>query len=603
MPHRLGLAVTAALGLLGAVYAQPQSSTPQQNQTTQPAGQTGQNPAASPAQDSGAGRPPLQPPPPQPGQTQSAADLYRNTPPPPAIRTTTRLVQVSVVVHDGHGNPITDLTKDDFVVLDEKQAQEIRIFSVETNSVPANPSRPLPADQYTNRFEKQGEVPTSVTVILFDGLNTKVTDQAYAKQQVVKFIQTQVKPQDRVAIYSLGSDLRILHDFTNDSSSLLAALGAYNGRYSPLPDASEPSPYEDADDNVSDFMANAFQHEANFYMQNRVHQTVEALTAIANHVGTLPGRKNLIWVSAAFPFSLGFDGQQQRSFDTQELYADDVETAARALTNANVAVYPVDARGLMTADTGVQQSAGAHLHGSAMARDRGFTSPSTSNFDTMNTLAEDTGGKAYYNGNDVWEAVREAIDDSRVTYELGYYPQGIEWNGKFRTIKVEVKRSGAHVRARKGYYAMAEPRLTPELRQAIIAISARSPLEPTGIGMNVAVEKEAGDERKLKTVTSFDLHDFAMELKDGRWNGAVDTVYLQMDGKNQIVDAVDQTFQLHLDPALYQRLMAQGMTNSKVLLIRPGAIELKVMYRDAVTGTIGGVSVPLAKYFPAASAN
>ena len=579
MPRPSGLMLAVTVGLLAASASSPQSSTvPAPSETGQT--QTAQTTA------------PVSPP------SQSIQ-------PPPAIRVTTRLVQVSVVVHDGHGNPITDLTKDDFVVLDEKQPQEIRIFSMETNELPPHPPPPLPPNTYTNRIQEQGNVPTSITVILFDGLNTEVSDQAYAKKQVVKFIETQVHPQDRVAIYSLGSDLRILHDFTNDSSSLLAALADYRGRYTPLPQASVPQLSDNPNANIAAFLDNAYEHEANFYMRNRVHQTVEALTDIANHVGTLPGRKNLIWVSAAFPFSLGFDPADTRGFDTQELYADEVETAARALTNANVAVYPVDARGLMTADMGTtaQSVSGGHLRGSAMAHESQFSGPSTENFDTMNSLAEDTGGKAFYNRNDIWGAIRDAIDDSRVTYELGYYPQGVEWNGKFRSIKVEVKRSGAHVRARKGYYAMPEPKLTPQLRQAIIALAAKSPLEPTGIGINVSVEKEAGADRKLRAVAGFDLHDFAMELKDGRWQGAVDTVFLQIDNTGGIVDALDQTFQLHLDPNLYQRLLQQGVTTSKELAIRPNAIELRVMVRDAATGTIGGVSVPLAKYFPVATSS
>jgi len=519
--------------------------------------------------------------------------------PPPAIRATTRLVQVSVVVHDKHGNPVSDLTKDDFVLLDEKQLQEIRIFSVETNDLPPHPPAPQPPDTYTNRIQERGNVPTSITVILFDGLNTEITDQAYAKKQVVKFIETQVHPQDRVAIYSLGRDIRILHDFSSDATSLLAALAAYSGRNTPLIDASTPLTSDNPNPSVAAFLDEAYQREANSFVESRVHQTIEALTAIANHVGTLPGRKNLIWVSGTFPFSIGYDNIEPITSDAKEMFANDVETAARALTNANVAVYPVDARGLMTADTGVRSDFPGMYRRPTVAQIRGFTTPSTANFDTMNTMADRTGGRAFYNRNDIWGAIRDAIDDSRVTYELGYYPQGIEWNGKFREIKVEVKRPGMHVRARKGYFAMSEPKLTPQLRQAIIALSAKSPLEPTGIGVTVHVLKLDGEQRKLRTVTTLDLHDFALELKDSRWYGAVDTVILQMDNRGEIVDAFDQTFHLHLDQSTYQKYLTEGVTNTKDIVVKPNAIELRVMLRDAVSGTIGGANVPLAKYFPA----
>ena len=503
-----------------------------------------------------------------------------------------------MVVHDKHGQPITDLTEKDFAVLDEKKPQEIRIFSVETNQVPANPPAPLPPDTYTNRIRQRGNVPTSITVILFDGLNTQISDQAYAKRQVVKFIETQVHPQDRVAIYSLGRDLRILHDFTSDASSLLAALQTYRGRETPMPSASVAQRSDNPNPSVAAFLNNAYEREANFFTESRVHQTIEALTAIANHVGTLPGRKNLIWVSATFPFTVGYDNLEARGFDNKEQFADDIEIAARALTNANVAVYPVDARGLITPDTGASANPASPFGNARTARQPAFRPPSTANFDTMNMLADRTGGRAFYNRNDIWGAIRDAIDDSRVTYELGYYPQGVEWNGKFREIKVEVKRPGAHVRARKGYFALPEPKLTPQLRQAIIALSAKSPLEPTGIGITLHVQKPDDGERKLHTVTSFDLHDFAMELQDGVWKGTVDIVLLQMDNRGEIINAEDQTFHLHLDPELYEKYLREGVTNTKDVAILSNAIELRVMLRDGTTGTIGGLTLPLARYFP-----
>lgn len=518
--------------------------------------------------------------------------------PPPAIRVTSRLVQVSVLVHDKHGNPITGLTKDDFVVLDEMKPQEIRVFSVETNDLPAHAPPALPPDTYTNRIQEHGNVPTSITVILFDGLNTEFSDQAYARQQVVKFIRTQVRPNDRVAIYSLGRSLRIVHDFTNDASSLLAAIETYKGRDTTLVDASVAQKSDNPNPAVRAFLDSVFQREANSFVRDRVHQTVEALTAIANHVGTMPGRKNLIWVSGSFPFSIGYDnletgprGNSTFRGDATEFFANDIETAARALTNANLAVYPVDARGLMTADLGMQSN-----------NARAFMAPSTSNFDTMNTLAERTGGRAFYNRNDIWGAIRDALDDCRVTYELGYYPQGIEWNGKFREIKVEVRIPGAHVRSRKGYFALPEPKLTPQLRQAIIALSAKSPLEPTGIEVKVHVQKLGGAERTLRTITAIDLHDFGMEQREGRWYGTVDTVILQMDNKGEIINALDQTYQLHFEPATYQKYLSEGVTSTKDVVILPNAIELRAILRDGTTGTIGGLNIPLAKYFPASPA-
>jgi VWFA-related protein len=575
-----------------------------QNPVSPPAPTVNQKPSSAPGQAGQAPAAPAQNPSGAPDAQQA-----RSQQPPAAIRATTRLVQVSVVVHDKHGDPIADLTKEDFVILDEKRRQEIRLFSMETNRMPEHAPPQLPPNTYTNRIQERGNVPTSITVLLFDGLNTQITDQAYARQQVVKFIQKQLQPQDRVAIYSLGHDLRILHDFSNDAASLLAALGAYKGQDTPQLDASEAQISDNPNAAIAAFLNNAYQYEANFFVTDRVHRTVEALTAIANHVGTLPGRKNLIWISGSFPFSIGYENIERSTSDARELYANDIETAARALTNANLAVYPVDARGLMTFDlenrtTSSNPRGGTMgiISNSAQNRDLRFKGPATSTFDSMNVLADRTGGKAFYNRNDIWGSVREAIDDSRVTYELGYYPQGVDWNGSFHEIKVEVRRPGAHVRARKGYFALPEPKLTPQIRQAIIAQSATSSLEPTGIGVQVRVQPNAG-ERKLHTVASFDLREFALEQRGGRWTGAIDTVFIQLDNRNQIITAIDETYHLNLDLAKYEQLLKEGVTITKDVAILPNAVEMRVVLRDGTTGTVGAVGVPLAKYFPAQSSS
>jgi len=125
------------------------------------------------------------------------------------VRTTTRLVQISVIATDKKGEPVADLTPDDFVVLDNDRPQKIQIFRKETNQPPANPRPPLPPDTYTNRIHETGSATQNVTMLLFDGLNSEVNDQAYARQQAIKFLQ-QIQPHDRLAIYTLGRSLHVL---------------------------------------------------------------------------------------------------------------------------------------------------------------------------------------------------------------------------------------------------------------------------------------------------------------------------------------------------------------------------------------------------------
>ncbi len=143
------------------------------------------------------------------------------------VRVTTRLVEVSVVAETKNGDPVSDLTQEDFTILDQGRAERIAVFTRQRAQEREPTSRPLPPNVFSNRFERLGKAPTSATVVLFDGLNTELTDQAYARQQIVKFLE-QLEPGDQVALYVLGRGPRILQDFTSDSNSLLKALENFN---------------------------------------------------------------------------------------------------------------------------------------------------------------------------------------------------------------------------------------------------------------------------------------------------------------------------------------------------------------------------------------
>ena len=148
-----------------------------------------------------------------------------------SIRVTARLVQVNVVVLNKKGEPVDDLTEKDFTGFDKGQEQKIAFFSKEgaegspTNLPPLAPG--VVSNRYAN-YTSGGQthlalLPTSVTMILLDGLNTAFDDQLYSKEALIKVL-AQLRPSDRVAIYALTDQLRVVHDFSSDTESLLAAV-------------------------------------------------------------------------------------------------------------------------------------------------------------------------------------------------------------------------------------------------------------------------------------------------------------------------------------------------------------------------------------------
>jgi len=292
------------------------------------------------------GQPPAGPPARPPAQTAAQAPVFRST---------TRLVQINVVVHK-HGQPVTDLKKDDFVVLDHGKPQAITFFSMDSaSSLAARPQAPapLPTDIFTNLPAERGSVPTGVTVILLDLVNTGFKDQHYARDGLLKFLK-QIEPEDRIAIFTLGQrGLTLLHDYTTDAASLVERLKGEKGELTPTLDAStlDDSTQQELRDMGLDSIADSNEREADFYTTNRVVNTLAVFDALAQHLAGLPGRKSLIWVSSGIPMMIGFDelptAGSAISTRDQRIFSPEMDAAVRALNNSGIAVYPVDARGLI----------------------------------------------------------------------------------------------------------------------------------------------------------------------------------------------------------------------------------------------------------------
>lgn len=532
------------------------------------------------------------------GQSQSGSSVAvpaqeangSQSPTGPVVRSTTRLVKLSVVVHDKHGNPITGLTKDDFTILDKKKPQKVQVFFTRTTEPLGHSQEPLPADTFSNRMADQS-APSSATVILLDGLNTRFSDVAYARAQIVKFL-LQIRPQDRVALYTLGTDLTLVHDFTSDATSLLASLQKAGLLKAPLqkdPTAVGTSGTAAAPERLSvrlgtpnpnmldPFLKSINRDEKEFVFVDTIGRTIQALKEIGNHVALLPGRKNLIWVSGSFVQTSGLQDVELNTPDGSMLFTTGVDSVANTLNNASLVVYPVDARGL-------------------------FAYPANpGEFEAMDAVAQRTGGRAFYNSNDIFGAIRKAIDDSLVSYELGYYPEVAKWDGSFHKIRVQVKRPGASVRTREGYFALSDPKITPEVHKSLLAGAMTNLLEADGIGITVHVKKPPSDavERHLSISLVLNSSDLSVESRDGKWNGGLDTMLVQLDVKGVVLGATDDAIEFHLTPEKYKQMAEYGLSYKEDSAIMPGASEVRVVVRDASSGKVGAVKVPLAKYMPA----
>jgi VWFA-related protein len=504
------------------------------------------------------------------------------------LKATARLVQVSVVVHDKKGQPVADLKKEDFQIKVDGRVQPISLFSVESaGSLPSSPEK-LPQNTFTNRLEQRPGTPSSVTIILLDAMNTRFTDQSYARQQVIKYLQT-IEPTDHIGIYSLSGSLRVLHDYT-DSTDLIRKLETYKGDVLP----STPSSHEPfGGDSLSLdqwLRGSGSPAERSFYMTNRILGTLRALEFIANHLSRLPGRKNLIWVSGGFPLSIGFENLaawRDPSID-QRTFTDEVNRTVQALNNANIAIYPVDARGLMV-----------DPRFDASRRNVNFNAPlrapvGVRNQESMQELASRTGGRAYYNTNDLKNAIREAVSDTQVTYTLGFYPTNEQHDSKFHEIKLQVvDRSGLNLRYRKGFFDLPELPQDETARRAGLRDAVWSPLDATAVGLTVEVKRvSTPTPNSLEVYVKIDRSSINLEQNKNRWAGRLDVLFIQKDARGNQYSGVTQTIEMNLLQANYERVTQEGLIYKQVLERERRANQIRVVVRDAASGSIGSVSVP-----------
>jgi VWFA-related protein len=520
-----------------------------------------------------------------------------------AVRVTTHLVQVNVVVNDKHGNPIIGLLQDDFSIFDNGKRQPIRIFSAETNLPSAASPTLIPPEIYTNRPEERSKIPASVTVILLDALNTEVADQTLARKQVLQVLR-KIQPHEYVALYWLGNGLRILHDFTADASVLQQVLAGFESKSSrqlensALADPSLTKPNPSAPSGAA-YERQAFrlafdQRVANQSARERVRATAAAMSAIAGHLATRKGRKNLVWVSASFPITLGYDKFDLNwANDTGENFSDDVRKAARALAAADIAVYPVDARGLLGSAIGaISDDLDAHIGDPTDTDAHLPTRGAPEALDTMKLLAERTGGKAFYGSNDIAGAIRRAMDDSRVTYTIGFYAEAVKWDGSFHELKVRVAVPGAEVHSRSGYFALLDPPVNPAQNdQALIAQLAPNGIPATGIGLHVRIRNSS--DAHVAVELHLDLRELQMLRSDDHWTGKVRSAFLQMDSAGHILQVDDRTFNPELDNAAYEKGLQLGITDTRELRLVPSATQLCIVVRDLTNSKMGSIYVPV----------
>jgi len=523
-------------------------------------------------------------------------------PPPPTIRVNTRVVLVDVVVTDKQGKPVNGLKPENFTVQEKGKTQKVAFFTTPEEAMKQNSPPQLGPGIYSNKpeFRSAGG---PVTVLLLDAVNTPFRDQAYARLQM----------------------LRVLQDFTTDPGILIAALERYKPQEQQLV-AGAAAPVSTAIGNVdlgpgatalltmTQAEISAFQGvQVAYQLDRRVEVTLSGMRSLARILAGIPGRKNVVWLTAAFPFDLI---PEDRSVSEAELMASlpniqqkgvgtiasgavaatertshnqDIREVAAEMSSAQVAIYPVDARGLVSGmeflpdDSANRQTLDSSLRAAARVSDVAASQ------ETMRAIAAETGGKAYYNQNEIKVGVGLAMADDSASYTIGYYPEDKKWDGRYRSIKVKVDRQDAEVRHRRGYFAIDPSQLKDKKPEQQVTEALGDMAPDTQVTFSAQVKKT--DKGKIGVDFLIDPRTVTAADSSGgkKLNLVAYAAVLSPEGRmlGNVSQKVDQVFK----DDVYQQILQRGILLHMDLDPQPGQLRLAV--QDVPTGLVGTINAAM----------
>jgi VWFA-related protein len=567
-----------------------------------------------------------------------------NSPAQTTIKTQVRQVLFDVVVTDGKNDPVAGLTREDFSVTEDGALQQILSFEVHTSTgesaVRAEPPLDLSKlrlNTFLNLSRAREDLP--LNVILFDVLNTPISDQSLARRDIKKFLMNQ-PAGSRYAIFVLSDKLHLLQGVTDSEAELLAAMDSRAARSQSTGQGVPNSPVLSASTALADSglvpnfagpqeMLARLQHLEglgdSYLLQRRLGVTVDAFEEISRFLRGVPGRKNLLWLSGSFPVGVLPGGDPIDPFSRAVDFSPELKQAADQLTLNQVAVYPIDIRGLAVNPIYDASNNRAYT-ASSLENDREkFWLQLVGDHDTMEQLAEFTGGHAFYETNGFEQALRMAAEDGSNYYTLSYSPSNTKFDGRLRKIHVNVARKSVHLSYRRNYFADDEATLaqramnaplekrdaamergTPASHELLFSVHAKTVGSPADVTPEQIKDlSQFTPFAKFKNWDSVKMQKYELEFAllrkqvtylitpDGLRHAALEFLYSAYDGDSSLL--LSGTW--NGDPTISPQALGQaraGMYRARLTVAIPvNTSWLRIGVRDAADSRIGSLEIPL----------
>ncbi len=554
------------------------------------------------------------------------------------------LVPVRVVVHDASGHAVDNLQKSDFEIKQDGKPQFITHFSLETpgstqNQVARGEAIALPpdsssyptSDSASGAAAKAGAapqgaltLPTRFVALLFDDVHLDVGDLLNTKTAALRFIETSVKPNERLAIYTISGQHQV--DFTDDRSTIRAAINALManpvGAYDPRSqqDCLQISYYQaDLIENkgdqqaaaaaASDAMAceaelpgaggrQAQQTQADALVRSTVASVLQGgytnsqfavrrLQEVVRRVSALPGQRSIVLVSPGFLTS------------TFEFDVSDIISKAN---RANIFINTLDARGLYTVDPlgDVTRRPAGHAGGVTLALAEQYREEEQQvQSDVLSDLAYSTGGFYFRNNNDLDAGFRITAAEPEVSYLLAFVPSGLKNDGKFHSVSVKLNTKEKYtVQARRGFFAPKRGVTPEQLAKQDIEDALFSQEEQQGVPIQLHLQyfKSDANNAKLSVLTHVDLNHVDFEKLQGRNRDDLTIVAALFDRNGNFITGEEKTLELRLKDSTLERLDQTGVTVKTNFDVKPGGYLVRLVVRDSKAAQLsarnGVVEIP-----------
>jgi VWFA-related protein len=511
------------------------------------------------------------------------------------FRSGTELVLVNVVVRDKTGAVVRTLTRDDFTVTEDDKAQTITSFDFEqldqldaaadvrgfqTSDVivilPPKPERPANA----TASAAQGPPPAPakidmrgrrLIVLFFDLSSMQPEELERAVKAAHDYVDKKLSPADLIAVASFATSLDVVQDFTADRERLAQVIDGFGGVNGAGFEAGGNGDVEDTADNGNAFTAD--DTEFNIFNTDR---RLDALQTLADELSGIEQKKSVIY------FSSGMTQQQ----DNQVQVRRTVDRANRA----NVSIYAADMRGLQAIVPGGDATQGSRRGTSAFsgASQRNQVSSQAASQDTLTTMAQDTGGQAFFDSNTFGQVFDKVVNDTSAYYVLGYSSSNPNRDGRFRRIRVKLKRADLKLEYRSGYYAPRDfAHSTKDDREEQLQDQLTSDLSATDLSAFVSTSYFRVGDNRYYVPLSVVVPGYQLPITKttDKNKASIDVLGLVRDEQRRPVGRIRDTVKLSTDAA--DELKKKTVQYETGFEMPPGRYHVKVVVRENSIGTFG----------------